>query len=382
MAVILLSSCQKNDEVFGNTDSVAAVFGASIGDSPSSPRTPSRADGSGYGKTTYEATTFADDDVIGIFMTKHNEDPGEPLKLENIYKNYFNVGYYHKAATSTWVNMSNNPAQPMICVPISEKSYDFYAYYPWAPSGKTKIVTNCDNSQKIEFAILQDQAVANMPLCNVMRAQPVRGKTFNYGDASTWKVELKFEHILSLIEFQISRRPGSGWDADDELVLDRVVVLGTSISTEGHFDIAGPNPNVEIKRTLTSKNSVFKADAATGTAIPDAVTGATPGGRDYLRRTVIVPPVPMTDPEFIPAVGEQAEVEFLIAMRWRENSSTPTWEYTYRRFIAKGVEFKSGKRYIFKMLVGKETPPQHLISITASHEGDWDAEYTWDTTFN
>ncbi len=379
VAALLLASCRQQDEPVAET--AALEFGATIGNSPFSADVATRANGAGYGTTSYESTTFANDDVIGIFMTRHNPDPSQPLALEDIYKNYFNVGYYNVASSSKWTNLGSNPAQPQISVPINNKGYDFYAYYPWAPSGKTQIVTNCDNSQQIQFTILQDQAVANMPLCNVMRAVPVRNQTFDYGISSTWTVDLRFEHILSLIEFQISRSHDSGWDADDELMLDRVVVLGTAISTEGYFDIAGPDPDVKIKRTLTSKNSIFKADAAAGTAVPDAVTGATPGGRPYLRRTVIVPPVPTTRTDFLPEPGQQAEVEFLIALRWRETSSAP-WEYTYRRYIAQAVTFESGKRYIFKLRVNKLDPPQHPISITAEQTGNWDDTFTWGTTFN
>ncbi len=378
MVAIFFVSCQKQEEASDPATVIVPAFGAEIA-SPSSSYSPStRANGTKYGTTSYEATTFADDDVIGIFMTKHIDNPNQPFTLADIYHGYFDVGYYK--ATTKWTNMTSNPAQPQICVPIAHDAFDFFAYYPWAPSGKTKIVTNCDNSKQIQFAILQDQAVDNMPLCNVMRAV-VRNKVFNYSDASTWTVNLQFEHILSLIEFQISRDPNSTWDIDDELLLDRVVVLGSKISTEGSFDISGPLPNVQINRTLTSKNSIFKADP-TGTEVPDAVTGATPiAQRKYLRRTVIVPPVSTTATNVVLEPGDQAEVEFLIAMRWRESPSAE-WEYTYRRYIAEGVTFESGKKYLFKMRVSKIETPQHPLSIKVEQSGNWDDTYVWGTTFN
>ncbi len=378
LAVMLLSvSCAKED-IPEEGDSF--VFQAAI------------AGETRYPHTNYEATEFDIDndsiDCIGVFVTKPTDGV---LTVNDVYQNYFNIGYRYNGTLAD----GNRVWKPYmsgtnIKVPVLPTELNFYAYYPWVQLGQTPTILNCLDSESITFRILQDQAVSNMPRCNIMRAK-VKGGTY-YNNNSYKTVTFQFEHVLTLYEFRIwgaddPADPDNKWEDGDELRLDRVVVLGNKISTEGKFDIEGDDPNVRITTNHTSSNSsIYKADTpVTGSALPltvDGVTGATkPGGKTYMRRTVIAPPLVVDPASTTPEVGERADLEFLIEMRWRPAGEV-NWKSTNRRYIVKRGTFKSGHKYLFEMKVTKHPLPQYDIVVTGKsttwNGGYYPIEYEFD----
>ncbi len=349
-----------------------------------------------YALTGYDATEFVHKDQIGIFVMKsRDEGDNTPQSMNDMFKNYYNVGYYRSDATTNTWSPSTLGGQSTISVPVfplAEERLDIYAYYPWAGLGdgtpigdKSPVIVNIDDTQNIRFKILQNQTGTNKNYCNIMRAIPIKRRTFSVSNADSYNVNLQFEHIMCLVDINVYTDPADEeWEDGDALLLDKVVVLGTKVSTEGFFDIASPSPNVRTVNNAASSTSVYMIDTNAGTAtasrVPDAFSGATPGGRMYQKRSVIIPPVSETSMDD-PDIGEMAELEILLAMRFQSASGT-SYSYSNRRYIAKGVTLESGKRYVFNMWVRKNDPAQQVLTVRASAVTTWDATYTWNTDFD
>ncbi len=350
----------------------------------------------GYGLTGYDATEFANTDQIGIFVMKSREVGDDtPQSMSDMFKNYYNVGYNRSSPTiNTWSpsTLGNQVTISVPVFPLAEEPLDIYAYYPWAGLGNktpvgdgSPVIVNIDDTHNIRFKILQNQTNTNKNYCNIMRARPIKRRTFSISDAASYNVELQFEHVMSLVDINVYTDNANGWDNGDILLLDKVVVLGTKVSTEGFFDIASDTPNVRITHNASSSNSsVYMVDANAGginaSRVPDAFSGATPGGRMYMKRSVVIPPVSLTS-EDDPGPDEMGELEILLAMRFQPAGGT-AYSYTNRRYVVKGVTLESGKRYAFNMRVRKNDPEQQVLTVRASASADWDATYTLDTEFN
>ncbi len=339
------------------------------------------------GSTGYSDTQFALNDEIGIFVVKDRPDIAQnPITVLDIYKNYFNVGYYKKNALETdfWTSVTSPGNQPVLYAPQTDSSpLNIYAYYPWASYTEQQVITNMYNSQAIKFKISQEQTGAKKNLCNIMRAIPITGRVFD-GTAEKYKIKFQFEHILSLVETRIKvDHDDPTWNQFDTMKLHKIVVLGKKISTEGSFDITGEDPNVRISSNSTSAlTSVYMADPEVGTLVPDAYTGATTGAthRDHLVRSVIIPPIPEGTSNDNVEVGQMADMEILLALQWKKAGET-FYRNTNRRYIIKGVTIESGKRYVFNITLRKDDVPQQIITVNAVSSNNWTDNFDWSTTF-
>ncbi len=349
----------------------------------------------GYGDTNYrDATSFASADQIAVFATRSRKD-GKPVTNADVFASFYDLGY--KAPGTPTVKWSQARPGVGIFIPFFESTLlDMYAYYPWPDivqmNAGTNTIINTNDINNIHFRIYQDQTTDNLNLCNIMRAKPVRGKSYPPTNDATKTVSFEFEHLMSLLEFYIYKDsttifkegtdepdPERNWAVGDSLKLWRVVVLGKRISTEGYFDLTGDNANVRITEISSMYNeSIYKKDSQ-GTALntlPDAITGATPGAR----RHVIIPPVAYIPSELEdPKDGEQSEMEIMVELQWKPVGGTQ-YEYTNRRGIVKGYGFESGKKYIIDIPIQKRPVENHgELIIREAHEGWTNA--TWATSF-
>ncbi len=367
-----------------------------------------------YGETGIAAVNFTANDQIGIFIT-HTRDDGQLPTRADVFYTYANVGY--RAGTlsqsggkdkTVWSYYNGTPKQPQLCAPIFPSTkLDIYAYHPWPANNEEITVVNTEDIQKMRFRLYQDQgatktinskaAMIGLNFSDIKRADPIRNKSYPLTGGTTQAqnelyrpVNLRFRHIMSQIEFHmykddrqtlpVERR----WNEGDQLFYHRLTMFGNKINTDGTFNLVADDPEVTAASSLTStRTSVFKADQlAAGSAVPDSWTGPTTGGSMFLRRNLIIPPVPRisANPVMNP-VTKQYDVEMIFEMTYQLAGETEP-HYTNRHYIVKDIEFKSGYKYIFEIYMDKHTYEGDTpIQITATSVQNW-TEVHWGVTFD
>ncbi len=353
----------------------------------------------GYGTTSYrDAVYFDTADQIAVFATRTRKD-GQPGTNNDVFASFYDLGYKAPSVSTPTNGWTLARSGVGVYIPFFPSTrLDMFAYYPWPDiaqmnEGKNTII-NTNDIRKIHFRIYQDQTTTTLNLCNIMRARPVLNQSYT---SASRTVTFVFEHLMSLLEFYIYKDgaityhegttdpdPDKTWMEGDSLILRRVVVLGKRISTEGYFDLTGPDPNVRITEISSMYNEAIYKKDSNGTLLHtlevgkqiDAYTQATPGAR----RHVIIPPVDMI-PEDLPDPqdGEQSEMEIMVELQWKPAGGTH-FEYTNRRGIVRGYRFQSGKKYIIDIPIRKKAVDNHGELIIKESQEGW-TNKTWSASF-